>query len=277
MGENPYCPSAITVVINFLQLCKDHFTLHYSSVNSAKSALQNVVTVQGHNIADFKLMQDFMKGVLRDSPTMPKYHNIWDPQVVLNQIEQWGPPHQLPLKLLAQKLLMLLLLCSGQRLQTIFSFTLDNLDFTPDGFVFTVMKSLKRRMVGTAVQYKAFPQNSNLCPKQLLIQYLHVTAGHRQSQQLFLSYQQPYRPVKQCTLSRWVTQVLEASGVNTGIFKPHSTRAASSSGAARGGAQIDTILAAGGWASANTFTTWYQRPVRSNNFQQAMYQAANVM
>ena len=235
MGEDPHNPSAITVVINCLQLCKDFYQLHYSSFNSAKSALQNVVTVQGCHLSMFKLLQDFMRGVLRDAPSLPKYSNIWDPQVVLAHIDLWGPPHTLSLKLLTQKLLILLLLCSGQRLQTVFSFSLDGLDFTPDGFLFTIMKCLKRKKVGTVVQYKAFPQNVNLCPKQHLVQYLHKSAEHRKSPQLFLSYQKPFEPVKQCTLSRWVTQVLHSSGIDTQIFKPHSTRAASTSGAARGG------------------------------------------
>ena len=275
MGENTHNPSSINVVINFLQFCKDHFHWGYSSVNTAKSAIQNMVTVQGRNISEFKILQDFMKGVLRENPVAPRYSHIWDPQSVLTHVSQWGLPHSLSLKLLVQKLLILLLLCSGHRLQTVFNFTVDCLDFTVDGFQFTIRKVLKKKTSATVVHYKSFPQSPSLCPKLHLIEYLHRSAQHRTSPQLFLSYQQPFQAVTQSTLSRWVTQVLASSGIDVGIFKPHSTRAASTSGAARGGATIDTILSAAGWSSQSTFTSWYNKPVNNGNFQQAMFRGSN--
>ena len=41
----------------------------------------------------------------------------------------------------------------------------------------------------------------------------------------------------------------------------HSTRAASTSAALRGGTDIDTILSTAGWSSARTFARFYQKPI----------------
>ena len=276
MGEDPYLPTTILVVINFLQWCREKYGLFYSSINSIKSALQIYVTVQGKKLSEFDLLSDYMKGVLNESPTLPRYQNIWDPAIVLNHVSGWGQAFELSLKQLAQKLLILLLLCSGQRLQTIYQFNLDHLNFTQEGFCFQILKKLKRSKVGTLVSYKAYHQNPSLCPQQHLMQYLHVTERLREDRQLFLSFQQPYKAVQQSTLSRWVSEVLQSAGIDVSVFKPHSTRSASSSGAARGGAKIDTIMAAGGWTTSSTFTDWYQRPVCTQNFQSAVYQAARV-
>ena len=274
--EDPYFPSGIHIVINFLQWARDEYALKYSSLNSARSALQLHVSVQGKSLNEFRLLHEFMKGVLREDPTLPRYSNVWDPALVLNLIAGWGLSHELSLKFLTWKLLLLFLLCSGQRIDTIFQFSTENLNYTPDGCSFTITKKLKRSKVGTLVQFKKYPADPRLCPLQHLTQYLHVTAAHRSSPQLFLSYQAPWGPVKKCSLSRWVLQVLTLAGVNVDIFRPHSTRAASTSGAARGGAQVDTILAAGGWTSASTFTNWYHRPVGPPSFQDSVFNAANL-
>ena len=263
-------------MINFLQHARETYHLQYSSLNTAKSALQLFVSIQGKGLNDFKLLHEYMRGVLRENPSLPKYDFVWDPSVVLNAMAEWGCTHDLSLKLLTWRMLLLFLLCSGQRLDTIFHFSLDNVNFTQQGCTFTITKKLKRSKKGTLVQYKKFPGDPRFCPYQHLVQYLHSTAALRTSQQLFISYQAPWGPVQKSTLSRWVVQVLTLSGVNMDIFRPHSTRAASTSGAARGGAQVDTIMAAGGWTTSTTFTNWYHRQIRPQSFQDSVFQAANI-
>ena len=262
-------------MINFLQWERDTFRLKYSSLNTSKSALNLNVSVQGKSLDHFRLLRDFMRGVQREDPALPRYDHVWDPAIVLQVIADWGLPHNLSLKFLSWKLLILFLLCSGQRLDTIFQFSVDNLNFTPDGCTFTITKKLKKSKVGTLVQFKSFPSDPKLCPVQHLVQYLHTTAAHRNSPQLFLSFQAPWAPVQKSTLSRWVLNILSVAGIDVEIFRPHSTRSASTSGAVRGGAHVDTILAAGGWTSSTTFTTWYERPIGPPSFQESVFKAAN--
>ena len=51
----------------------------------------------------------------------------------------------------------------------------------------------------------------------------------RSCSRLLLSYVKPYGPVSSDTISRWVKFVLQSSGIDVNIFKPHSTRSASTS------------------------------------------------
>ena len=50
---------------------------------------------------------------------------------------------------------------------------------------------------------------------------------HRNAESLFLSLVAPHKPVSAATLARWLANYLALTGVDTSIFKPHSTRSAS--------------------------------------------------
>ena len=47
--------------------------------------------------------------------------------------------------------------------------------------------------------------------------------------QLLISHIEPHREVKNCTISRWLKDMLNLSGIDTTQFKEHSTRSASTS------------------------------------------------
>ncbi|VEN52736.1 unnamed protein product, partial [Callosobruchus maculatus] len=72
----------------------------------------------------------------------------------------------------------------------------------------------------------------------------------------------PFRQATKQTLSRWVKETLRLSGVDTSIFKAHSTRHAASSAALRLGVSIDTILQTAGWSEkSSVFANFYNRPL----------------
>ena len=52
------------------------------------------------------------------------------------------------------------------------------------------------------------------------------------------------------TVSRWLGQVLAMAGINTEVFKAHSTRAASSSKAEVTGVSLTDIIKQGHWPQA---------------------------
>ena len=62
------------------------------------------------------------------------------------------------------------------------------------------------------------------------------------------------------------------SGINTAIFKPHSTKAASTSKASKKGVPLGHILKTAGWSRASTFARFYNKPVTTedNSFAQAV-------
>ena len=65
--------------------------------------------------------------------------------------------------------------------------------------------------------------------------------------------------------------VLQSSGVNTDIYKAHSTRAATTSAAMEKRVPIANILAVAGRSNVGTFETFYHKPVASV-FQQKVMQ-----
>ena len=54
----------------------------------------------------------------------------------------------------------------------------------------------------------------------------------------------PFSPVSRDTISRWVKTIMPRAGIDTTKFKPHSTRAASTSAASRNAVPLENILTA---------------------------------
>jgi len=92
---------------------------------------------------------------------------------------------------------------------------------------------------------------------------------------LFVSLTRDHKPVTVQTISRWIKTVLSKSGVDTSVFKGHSTRHASSSSALKQGIAVDIIRARAGWTpDSNVFARFYNRPVdESLSFANAVFSA----
>ena len=72
-------------------------------------------------------MAQYGKGVFNLRPCRPKLQFVWDVEIVFNYLEEKGLNKNLPDKILSQKLLVLLLLLGGQRMNTVFNFEVDNM------------------------------------------------------------------------------------------------------------------------------------------------------
>ena len=59
-------------------------------------------------------------------PPRPKLQFVWDVKIVFSYLEEKGLNNILPDKILSQKLLILLLLLGGQRMNTVFNFEVNN-------------------------------------------------------------------------------------------------------------------------------------------------------
>ena len=64
--------------------------------------------------------------------------------------------------------------------------------------------------------------------------------------------------------------VLGQAGIDTSIFKAHSTRSAAASAAANAGITTADILRAADWSNETTFTKFYYKPVRLKAFGEAV-------
>lgn len=105
----------------------------------------------------------------------------------------------------------------------------------------------------------------------------NVHRGDTNRNQLLLSFQKPFKPVSKDTISRWIKNVLKAAGIDTTKFGAHSTRAASTSAAARAGTPLEVILESAGWSNCGTFATFYQKPINAPcNFGSVLLEANTV-
>mgnify|MGYP001553102007 CR=1 FL=1 len=260
---DPHSPS-IQECTRFIDILRRKLNLKYSALCTAKAAINSIANIDGKPAGahpDFKM---YMAGVAQLLPRIPRYSLIWDHNQVLDCLRAWSPNKELTKLKLAMKLLVLLLLVTGQRVQTMNYLHLDDMQLSKCECKFLVTENLKHSRgngPATEVMLKSFPTDRRICPITCLKAYLKRTQPSRNSRYLFVTSVPPYKRVSHDTLSRWVRTTLTCSGIDTSKFGPHSTRAASASAAAKAGVPIQSILKQGTWKSANTFTTWYQKPI----------------
>ena len=99
-----------------------------------------------------------------------------------------------------------------------------------------------------------------------ILQYLESTEPIRNGEnKFFLSFFKPHKSVQSCTIARWLKTVLGNSGIDTTIFKAHSTRGASTSKANKFGLSIKQIMEKANWKSASTFYNFYNKPIQNDS------------
>ena len=163
---------------------------------------------------------------------------------------------------------MLLCLTTGQRWQTIHKISVNCIQELPDRYRITIDEKLKQTKPGKHLKpldLRIFHEDQGICVFRHLKEYLQRTKQYRtQYSQLLLSYVKPFKPVSKDTVSRWVKQVLRASGINTEKYSAHSIRAASTSHCKGKGLRLQGIMASAGWSNSETFAKFYDKPVEFN-------------
>ena len=141
------------------------------------------------------------------------------------------PVAKLALKDLTYKVTMMLMLLSGQRIQTIQLLDLKDVTMSKSQFTFKVSTKVKHTKPGRHLQdlkFKAYAPDRRLCISTYLQKYLAVTKPLRGDEmKLLISFNKPYQAVSR----RWIKQVLSHSGIDTDVFSAYSTRSASVSAA----------------------------------------------
>ena len=92
----------------------------------------------------------------------------------------------------------------------------------PEGISFSLPGMTKTSSEVRTVFFASFPSANAICVTTTLDAYLYRTAQareHLSSQTgvpnpLFLSYHQPYKPVKPCSIARWIKKFIGSAGIN---------------------------------------------------------------
>ena len=260
--------SSIIHVLNFLGDMSEH-NYSYSSINTAKSALLAVVKINdSKDWGNHPELIRFMKGVFNTKTPIPRYSNTWDPDVVLKYIKSLWPLQSLTLKELTFRTVTLIALVSGQRAQSIHFMDIKNMSSSNDKYVFVFDKPLKNSKPGSSLpilEIRMFLEDNSLCAYTSLKAYLQRTESKRKNTQLWVSFTKPYNPVGRQSISRWLKNVLSSAGIDTNIFKAHSTRMAATSKASHLGVGLTCIIKTAGWKSSTNFEKFYLREQQQPN------------
>lgn len=252
--------------LEFLTHIFKKFNLQYSAMNSARSALSLIIPRQGTTtFGNTDIVTRYMKGIFKLKPSLGKYTCIYDADIVIKYLDTINN-NTAPLKELSHKLLMILLLVTSQRNQSMASININTIHISHtmdivDIFVPDVLKTTKAGRHLQAMRLSSFRPNPNICPVETLKIYMNKTKDLRTDEALFISYIQPHKGVKVTSLSRWAKSTLLKAGINIDIYSAHSTRAASSSKKLTLNVSTEDIRKAAGWTNLSTFGRFYNKPI----------------
>ena len=256
----------IDAVLNFLSSLYDKGS-SYSVVNSAKCAIATIVTIPPYtSLTHHPVLKKYMVGLFNLRPPTPKLGEvIWDVGILFKHIKSDNT--SLSDKKITQKLLVLLLLLGGQRMNTIKAFHTDKMILTDMSVTFTPAYVLKHSKAGNKLDtfvYRAY-HDKYLCVISCLREYLHRRKKKKglNETQLFLTYGAPTRPASIDTMRRWVKELFK--DCNIFEFSPHSCRSASTSKAAKINIDIEKILKVACWKTEQNFLKFYNREILTEN------------
>ena len=200
-----------------------------------------------------------MTGVFNKRPPKPKYCFVWDVETVLKYLKCLPPNDLLSTKMLTLKLTMLLALTSASRCSEIKNLDINYLAKSESKYCFNISKPTKTSKPGKPLpilEFERFESEPNICVVEALEVYIKLSKPWRegtQKTQLLLSYIKPHSPVKACTLSNWICEVLKYASVDIKTFKSHSVRSVSTSKAKSLGVSTKQFLKRGRWSSKSTW------------------------
>lgn len=189
----------VTAVLSFLH-CLFKSGLSYSALNIARSAVSNIDMCDNDALSHTPVGKHFLvcrylRGVFNKLKPVLKYNNMWSVDNVLDYLSLFWPLHEINLKELTLKLVMLIALTTGQRCQTLtFLDTSEQYRQKNDTcFNFALTEHIKQdkpgKVFGNVRLYK-YPVRE-LCVYETLDYYLQATEKLRNSSKLLVSYIKP--------------------------------------------------------------------------------------
>ncbi|MEO0683599.1 MAG: tyrosine-type recombinase/integrase [Cyanobacteria bacterium J06649_11] len=256
--------------------------LGYSSIGSTRSAISAYHDpIDGISVGEHPRVSSLMSGVFNERPPIPKYTFIWDVDVVLAYIRTLPVDDSISDKLLSYKLVTLLALTAASRVSEITNLDINYLAKSSNLYTFTfskLSKVWKKGKVAPVLTFKVFEEDSSLCVCRTIDQYLDRTKSRRNGHtQMLLGLIKPHKPVSTSTVSRWLVHFLASAGIDTNMFKAHSTRSASTSKASSVGVSLNEIVKRGQWASDSTFKKFYKKDIiEKDGFQSTLQKSGKL-
>lgn len=249
-----------------------------ASFNSTGCHRSAISLLLGPELAKDSRMIRFFRGLARIRPPAPRYDFTWDPNVLLQYFGALPPNSELPLSVLSKKSLALLALISAHRMQTFSLIHRQDIRQLTDRIEIRVPSRIKTsgpRRTQPLLVLPFYLSDVNICAASTLLHYLDRTKVLRQDiSRCFISFKKPFLPVSSQSLSRWMKDIMEEAGIDTSIFRAHSSRHAATSKAHRSGIDVDLIRRTAGWSSGSSvFAHFYKLDVVPDraDFARALY------
>ncbi|XP_046737534.1 uncharacterized protein LOC124406221 [Diprion similis] len=237
------------------------------SLNCLRSA---IALITGPEIGQDSRIRRLFKGVSELRPSKPKYEQTWDPRIVLRYISTLGSNEDMSLEVISKKLVTLLSLVTGHRMQTFSLIKLQNIERRQTSVQIKIPDKIKTSATNRKQPLLVLPfyeKDPTICAAATLKAYMSKTESLRNAEEcLFIAFKKPHKAVSCQTLCRWTKSVLSKSGLDTQIFSAHSTRHASTSNANIKGVNIDCIRSTAGWTrNSQSFAQFYNLPIVNDN------------
>ena len=170
---NMFSPNAIEV-INFFT-AETERGVGYRALCNARSALNSVCSIPGYpDISHHPLIKRFIKGWFNLKPPRSNITYTWDVNIVLQYLNNLGENANLSFPILCKKVVTLMMLLSGTRVNSLHTFNIKLMNLTsrdctfiPDG----VIKHTRPNYKQSGIIYHSYPHNSRLCPVQTIADY----------------------------------------------------------------------------------------------------------
>ena len=242
--------------------------LSYSAINAARCTLSSVLhKFDGVPFGQHPIVIRVMKGIYNERPQLSRYGSTWDIDIVLEFLRELSPLKSLTIRELTAKLVMLLLLVTAQRVQTLSTLSVKNLCFSQDGntAVFRLTQVLKHSRKGSlgTISIQAFPRDPRICVLRTLKTYLSRTEEIRDksTDKLLITTTPPFKAASTVSIARWTKETLANAGIDISVFSAHSVRGATTSKMSVLNIPIQEIMKKGAWKSESTFQKFYKKPL----------------
>lgn len=245
--------------------------LKYNTICTYRSAISAYhKPFEGKPIGQNSRISALITGIFNLRPPLPRYTFVWDVSDVLDFIRKLPTDDSISNKDLTLKLASLLAITSASRASEVCFLDIRFLSRGKKSYEFEfskLTKSWRRGKPRPKLSFCFFPEEPSLCVCKTIDQYLERSKAWRSKEdsQLLLSHVNPHDPVAVGTVSKWLMQVLELSGIDTNTFTGHSTRYASTSKAKVVGIPLQEIVKRGQWSSDLMFRNRYCRDIREDS------------
>lgn len=132
-------------------------------------------------------------------PAAPRYDSTWNPQIVLKYLSSWYPDKELSLEFLTLKLVTLLALVTGHRMQTLAVIDIRNIyRVNEDALEIKIPDRIKTSGPNRnqpVLRLPFFTKNKAICAATILLLYLERTKDIRGLiNKLFISFKSHIKP-----------------------------------------------------------------------------------